>query len=107
MSIILSTTPNIEGKQIIQTLGLVTGNTIRARGALTDFKAGLKGDTIGGELKGYTEMLSDARKEAIERMVKEAEDLGSNAIVAVRFSTSHVREGAAELLAYGTAVKVE
>ena len=103
----MSTTPNIEGKQIVQTLGLVTGNTIRARGALTDFKAGLKGDTIGGELKGYTEMLSDARKEAIQRMVKEAEELGSNAIVAVRFSTSHVREGAAELLAYGTAVKLE
>jgi len=72
----------------------------------TDIKAGLR-DVIGGELKGYTKMLSEAREEAIQRMVKEAEKLGANAIMSFRFSTSTIRVGSAEILAYGTAVKVE
>ncbi len=103
---IICTTSNLEGKRIVETFGLVSGNTIRARHMGTDIKAGLR-DVIGGELKGYTKMLSEAREEAIQRMVKEAEKLGANAIMSFRFSTSTIRVGSAEILAYGTAVKVE
>lgn len=103
---ITSTTSVIEGKKVVKTLGLVRGNTIRARWFGRDFLAGLR-NMIGGEIKSYTHMLSDAREEALDRMIKEAEDLGANAVVEVRFSTSTVIQGAAELLAYGTAVVVE
>jgi len=72
----------------------------------TDIKAGFR-NVIGGEMKGYTKMLTEAREEALQRMVKQAEDLGANAILSVRFSSSAVREGASEILAYGTAVRVE
>lgn len=103
---LISTTENIEGKKIVKTLGLVKGNTIRARWFGRDIAAGFK-HLIGGEIKSYTKMLSDAREEAVIRMVKEAEKLGANAIVSVRFSTSMVVPSAAEILVYGTAVKVE
>ena len=106
MTIVICTTPNLEGKRILETLGLVSGNTIRARHVGTDIIAGFR-NVIGGEMKGYTKMLAEARDEALQRMVKQAEDLGANAILSVRFSSSTVREGASEILAYGTAVRVE
>lgn len=103
---LLSTTPDTEGKKINRALGLVKGNTIRARWFGRDIAAGLK-HLVGGEIKSYTAMLSDAREEALNRMVKEAEKLGANAIVSIRFTTSMVMGGAAEILVYGTAVVVE
>jgi len=102
---LISTTEKIEGKEISETLGLVKGNTIRARWIGRDVAAGLK-SLAGGEIKSYTTMLSDAREEAINRMKEEAEKLGANAVVSVRFATSMVMQGSAEMLAYGTAVKV-
>jgi uncharacterized protein YbjQ (UPF0145 family) len=102
---LISTTERIEGKEISETLGLVKGNTIRARWIGRDVAAGLK-SLAGGEIKSYTTMLSDAREEAINRMKEEAEKLGANAVVSVRFATSMVMQGSAEMLAYGTAVKV-
>jgi uncharacterized protein YbjQ (UPF0145 family) len=102
----MSTTPNMEGKQILKTLGLVKGNTIRARWIGRDIAAGLK-HLVGGEIKSYTAMLNDAREEALNRMAKEAETLGANAIVSMRFATSTIMGGAAEILVYGTAVVVE
>jgi uncharacterized protein YbjQ (UPF0145 family) len=102
---IISTTERIEGKEISETLGLVKGNTIRARWVGRDVAAGLK-SLVGGEIKSYTTMLSDAREEAINRMKEEAEKRGANAVVSVRFATSMVMQGSAEMLAYGTAVKV-
>lgn len=102
---IISTTESISGKEIEETLGLVRGNTIRARNVGRDILAGLR-NIVGGEIKDYTQMLSDAREEAISRMVDEANDLGADAIVEVRFTTSETMGGAAEILAYGTAVKL-
>jgi uncharacterized protein YbjQ (UPF0145 family) len=95
----------VEGRQIEQVLGLVRGNTIRARHIGRDLMAGLR-NIIGGEIKEYTRMLSQARDEAISRMVKEAEALGANAVLGVRFTTSQTMSGAAEILAYGTAVRL-
>ena len=103
---ILSTTEDITGKEITEVLGLVSGNTIRARWFGKDILAGLR-NLVGGELKEYTDMLSDAREQAIERMTAEAEKLGADAVVNVRFATSQVMQGAAEMLAYGTAVKLK
>ena len=88
-----------------RTLRLVQGSTIRAKHFGWDIMAGLK-NIVGGELKGYTELLVEARKEATSRMVAQAEELGANAVVNIRFSTSSVAQGAAEILCYGTAVKV-
>ena len=102
---ILVNTENIPGKEVYSVLGLVKGNTIRAKNLGRDIGAGLK-SLVGGELKDYTKMISEAREEALKRMIQEAEQLGANAVVNVRFSTSHVVGGAAEILAYGTAVKV-
>jgi len=102
---ILVTTETIEGKRIIETLGLVRGNTIRARHIGRDIMAGLR-TIVGGEIKEYTQMLSQARDQAVERMVAQAERLGANAIVGVRFTTSQTMSGAAEILAYGTAVRI-
>ena len=102
----LVTTNSIEGKPIIETLGLARGNTIRARHIGRDIMAGLR-TIVGGEIKDYTVMLDEARDQAIERMVRQAEKLGANAIVAVRFTTSQTMSGAAEILAYGTAVRVQ
>ena len=96
----------IAGRTIVQTLGLVQGNTVRAKHVGRDLMAGLK-NIVGGELKGYTELLHEAREDALLRMKQQAESLGANAVVNVRFCTSSVAQGAAELFAYGTAVRVE
>lgn len=102
---ILTNVEFVHGKQIVEHYGLVQGSTIRAKHVGRDIMAGLK-NIVGGELKGYTELLVEARTEATNRMVAQAEELGANAVVNVRFSTSSVAQGAAEILAYGTAVKV-
>jgi uncharacterized protein YbjQ (UPF0145 family) len=96
----------VPGKSIITHYGLVQGNTIRAKHVGRDFMAGLK-NIFGGELKGYTELLAESRQEATERMIRQAEALGANAVLNVRYSTSSITQGAAELYAYGTAVTVE
>ncbi len=103
---ILVNTETIPGYRILEVKGLVQGNTIRAKHAGRDFMAGLK-NLVGGELKGYTELLTEARRQAMERMMSQAQQLGANAVVNVRFTTSAVTQGAAELYAYGTAVVVE
>ncbi|MEO2031994.1 MAG: YbjQ family protein, partial [Planctomycetaceae bacterium] len=91
---------------VVAVRGLVQGNTVRAKHAGRDIAAGLK-NLMGGELKGYTELLTESRREAMQRMLAQAEQLGANAVVNVRFTTSAVTAGAAELYAYGTAVTVE
>ncbi len=103
---LLVTTEVVEGRKIDEVLGLVRGNTIRARHLGRDIMAGLR-NVVGGEIKDYTRMLSQARDQAIERMIKEAENVGANAIVGVRFTTSQTMSGAAEILAYGTAVRLK
>ena len=102
---IVTNTEAIAGYTIAQIKGLVQGNTVRAKHAGRDIAAGLK-NLVGGELKGYTELLTESRRQAIERMLAQAEQLGANAVVNVRFTTSAVTSGAAELYAYGTAVVV-
>ena len=104
-SIILSNTETVPGRQIVEFYGLVTGNTVRAKHLGRDIMAGLK-NIVGGELVGYTELLQDSRNEALERMTKQAQSVGANAVVNVRFATSSIAQGAAELFAYGTAVRV-
>ena len=103
---ILTNIETIPGKTTVEHFGLVSGNTIRARNVGVDFLAWLK-NFIGGELKGYTKLLQHSRQEALDRMVLQAEQLGANAIVNVRFATSSIAGGAAELYAYGTALRVE
>ena len=103
---ILSNTENVPGKTILEFYGVVTGSTVRAKHIGRDIMAGFK-NIIGGELKGYTELLNEARQEAVQRMVAQAQSMGANAVVNVRFTTSSVAQGAAELFAYGTAVKVQ
>lgn len=103
---LLSNVEIIPGKQITEYYGLVTGSTVRAKHIGRDIMAGLK-NIIGGELTGYSELLNEARQEAIDRMVNQAKTAGANAIVNIRFSTSSVAQGAAELYCYGTAVKAE
>jgi uncharacterized protein YbjQ (UPF0145 family) len=103
------TVTNIEvipGKSITRHLGMVQGNTVRAKHAGRDIMAGFK-NLVGGELKGYTELLTESREEATERMIEQARSMGANAILNVRFSTSSVTAGASELFVYGTAVGVE
>jgi len=102
---LLSTTDTIEGKTITKHLGLVRGNTIRARHVGKDVLAGLR-NLVGGEITEYTKLLGESREQAIDRMIEEAKHLGANAVVGVRFSTSEVMTHAAEILAYGTAVIV-
>ena len=101
-----SNTEDIPGQQIVEFYGVVTGSTGRAKHIGRDIAAGLK-NFVGGELKGYTELLQEARKEALDRMMEQARSVGANAVINVRFGTSSVAQGAAELFAYGTAVKVE
>ena len=96
---------SVPGQQITQHLGLVQGNTVRAKHVGRDIMAGLK-NIVGGELKGYTELLTDARDESTQRMINEAKALGANAVINVRFSTSSITAGASELYVYGTAVIV-
>jgi uncharacterized protein YbjQ (UPF0145 family) len=102
---ILTNIETIPGKKIIEHFGLVSGNTIRAKHFGKDIMASFK-NLVGGELKGYTQLLQESRRQAIDRMKEQARQLGANAIVNVRLSTSSVAQGAAELYAYGTAVRV-
>jgi uncharacterized protein YbjQ (UPF0145 family) len=102
---IVVNTESVPGYEISQMLGLVQGNTIRAKHVGRDIMASFK-NLVGGELKGYTELLTEARRQAVERMMRQAEQLGADAIVNVRFTTSAVTQGAAELYAYGTAVRL-
>ena len=103
---IITTSGQVEGKTIAKTVGLVKGSTIRARHLGKDIMAGLRG-MVGGEITEYTKMMAEAREEAIQRMVKDAEKQGANAIVSMRFSTSMIMQSAAEVLAYGTGVVLE
>ena len=103
---ILSNIETIPGKTITKHLGLVNGSTVRAKHVGRDIMASFK-NIFGGELKGYTELLQESREEAIKRMVEQAESIGANAVVNVRFSTSSIAAGAAELFAYGTAVVLD
>ena len=102
----ISNTESIPGRRIVEFFGVVSGNTVRAKHIGRDIMAGLK-NVVGGELKGYTELLQDSRQEATNRMIQQAESMGANAVVNVRFATSSISQGAAELFAYGTAVRVE
>jgi len=103
---LLSTTETIPGKKVVKHLGLVRGNTIRARHIGKDIIAGLR-NLVGGEIAEYTKLMAESREQAIDRMCEEAKKLGANAIVGLRFSTAEVMTHAAEILAYGTAVVVE
>lgn len=103
---IMVTTDFVPGKTIKKTFGLVRGNTIRARHVGRDIVAFLR-NVVGGEIKDYTKMMAESREQAIDRMIGEAEELGANAIINVRFTTSMIMQSASEILAYGTAVFVE
>lgn len=103
---LLSNLETIPNRRIVKHLGLVQGSTVRAKHVGRDFMAGLK-NLVGGELKGYTELLNESRDQALDRMMKQARQAGANAVLNVRFSTSSVAAGAAEIFAYGTAVVLE
>jgi len=103
---LIVTTDNVAGKEIVEVLGLVRGSTIRSKNIGKDIGAGLKG-LVGGELNGYNEMLNEARQIAIGRMVEDAQAKGANAIVGMRLASSAVMQGAAEMVAYGTAVVIK
>ena len=103
---IVTTTRDIAGKRIVRTLGLVRSNTIRARHIKQDIIAFFR-NVVGGEVSEYTKLFAEAREQALDRMIEEAREIGANAVVEVRFSTSEVMAGAAELMAFGTAVVVE
>ena len=100
---LLSNLEIVPGQRIVKHLGLVQGSTVRSKHVGKDIMAGLK-NIVGGELKGYTELLQEARQEATERMIRQAQAAGANAVLNIRFSTSSITQGAAEMLAYGTAV---
>ena len=103
---ILTTTETIPGREIIEILDIARGSTVRARNVGRDIFAGLK-NIVGGEISEYTRLQANSREQAIERMVDDAMDLGADAIINVRFTTAMVMQGAAEILAYGTAVKLK
>ncbi len=103
---LIVSTENIPGRETVEALGLVRGSTVRAKWFGKDIIAGLR-NIVGGEVKEYTEMLEDAREQSINRMVADAERLGADAVVNVRFVTSHITQAASELLVYGTAVKLK
>jgi uncharacterized protein YbjQ (UPF0145 family) len=103
---VITNVETVPGQSIIEHYGLVQGSTIRAKHVGKDIMASFK-NIIGGELKGYTKLLNEARQEAVDRMEDQAKELGANAVVNVRISTSSVAQGAAEILAYGTAVRVD
>ncbi|MDK2876929.1 MAG: hypothetical protein PWQ22_1339 [Archaeoglobaceae archaeon] len=103
--IIVTTTDFVPGYEVEKIIGVVFGNTVRAKHIGRDILAGLK-NIVGGEIQEYTKMLADARKEALNRLIKSAKELGADAVINVRFTTSQTIAGAAELLAYGTAVKL-
>tara|TARA_B100000700_G_scaffold313267_1_gene398055 strand:+ start:2759 stop:3088 length:330 start_codon:yes stop_codon:yes gene_type:complete len=100
------TTPNIPGKNVVCTLGLVRGNTIRARHIGKDIMAAMR-NLVGGEVTEYAKLLAESREQALDRMTEQAEELGANAVIGLQFQTSVVMGGAAEMMAYGTAVVVE
>jgi len=104
--LIITTSDQVEGKKITKTIGLVRGSTIRARHVGRDIMAGLRG-LVGGEITDYTKMMAEAREQAIQRMIEDAEGKGANAIVSMRFTTSMIMSNASEILAYGTGVVVE
>ncbi len=103
---IVVTIHNIPGYDVSEVLGIVEGNTIRARSVFRDILAILK-NVIGGEIEEYTKLMAESRDQAIDRMIENAEELGADAILDMRFSTSEIMSGAAEILAYGTAVKLK
>ncbi len=103
---LMSTMDHIEGKKIVEHIGLVKGNTIRARHVGRDIMASIR-NLVGGEIGDYTKMMAESREQALDRMVEDAEKQGANAILQVRFATSMVMQSASEMLAYGTAVVVE
>ncbi len=103
---ILTTCETVPGREISQHLGLVKGNTVRAKHVGRDFMASLK-NLIGGEIGGYTELMAESRAQAEQRLVEEARKLGADAVLAIRYSTSQITQGAAEILVYGTAVKLK
>ena len=103
---IVVTTPTVSEKTVVRTLGLVRGNTIRARHVGKDIMAGLR-SIVGGEVTEYAKLLAESREQAIDRMTDQAEELGANAIISLQFQTSVIMKGAAEMMAYGTAVVVE
>ncbi|MBM3232614.1 YbjQ family protein [Candidatus Pacearchaeota archaeon] len=103
---IVSSTSEVPGKKVKKILGVVKGNTVRSRHIGRDIMAGFK-NIVGGEIKSYTELLTQAREEAYNRMVNQAIDLGADAVLNVRFTTSNVMNAASEILAYGTAVKLD
>jgi uncharacterized protein YbjQ (UPF0145 family) len=103
---IVSTTSEIPGKRTVEVLGIARGSTVRARNVGRDIIASLKG-LVGGEISEYTRLLADARESALKRLIADAERMGADAVVNVRFTTSAVMQGAAEILAYGTAIKIE
>ena len=100
------TTPNVPGKTVVRTLGLVRGNTIRARHVGKDIMAAMR-NLVGGEVTEYAKLLAESREQALDRMVEQAEALDANAVIGLQFQTSGVMGGAAEMMAYGTAVVVE
>lgn len=102
---ILSTTDQVPGREVAEVLGISQGSTVRARNVGRDFMAGLK-NLVGGEISEYTILLARSRDQAIERMIMDAEDLGADAVINVRFQTAMVMQGCSEILAYGTAVKL-
>ena len=102
---IITTTPEVPGKTIVETIGLVRGSTVRAKNMGTDLIAYLR-NVVGGEIPEYSKMLAESREQALDRMMEDAEKLGANAITSMRFSTSHIAAGAAEILVYGTAVRI-
>tara|TARA_B100000745_G_scaffold245249_1_gene167386 strand:+ start:146 stop:460 length:315 start_codon:yes stop_codon:yes gene_type:complete len=102
----LTNLESIPGQSIVEHYGLVQGSTIRAKHVGRDLMAGLK-NIVGGELKGYTELMREARQQATDRMVEQARELGANAIINIRYTTTSVSQGAAEMLAYGTAVRCQ
>ena len=103
---ILVTTEGIEGRQIKESLGVVKGEIVQSKNLGRDFMAGMK-TIVGGEIKGYTEMIKEARQIATKRMVDEASSLGADAVVGIRYGSSAVMQGAAEIIVYGTAVKLK
>ena len=103
---LITSTFDIADKTIVKTLGLVKGNTIRARHVGRDIMAGLRG-IVGGELHEYTKLLAESREQALDRMIEDAQKLGADAVVGVSFSTSVISQGAAELMAFGTSVLIE
>jgi uncharacterized protein YbjQ (UPF0145 family) len=105
-SMLLINTDFVPGRRILEIKGLVQGNTVRAKHLGRDIAANIK-NIVGGELKGYTDLLSESRRQSVERMVDEAKRLGANAVVNIRFATSSITAGASELFCYGTAVVVE